>query len=495
MNVPISINEKELDKQNPASNYYNDKCFPYFRDKGVDMTLYDRKIEYNKKNTSLCQVGCEFQGYNSETKKVNCKCDIQSEITLSVFLDSIILNEELVQKFIDIKKTANLGVIKCYKLFFTKEGIISNIGSYILLAILLFFFILSNSFYKEGFKEIKKKIYEIIKIKKANELNNNINKKEVNNIIKNKNNNMMETEINDKKNNLNLIVNFSDKKKSKKITRKSLPNFSFANSKDGINGQELKLETNSNKSNPIIINNNDNDIFVNYNLKFIDYELNEMSYEDALKNDKRLYFNYYLSLLKMKQLLLFTFCTHNDYNSNTIKIILFLFSFTLYYTINALFFNDSTMHKIYEDDGIYNFAYQINAIVYSSIISIVITSLIKFLSLSEQNILKIKKIDNKENFNKEIYKIIHNLKIKFIIFFILNFVFLLFFWFYLVCFCAVYKNTQIYLIKDTLISLLLTLLYPIFLNLIPGMFRIYALNSNNKDKDCIYKISKIIQIF
>ena len=87
MNVPISIDEKELDKHNPASNYYNDKCFPYFTDKGVDMTLYDRKIEYNKKNSSLCQVGCEFQEYNYETKKVNCKCDIQSKISPSLFLD------------------------------------------------------------------------------------------------------------------------------------------------------------------------------------------------------------------------------------------------------------------------------------------------------------------------------------------------------------------------------------------------------------------------
>ena len=153
------------------------------------------------------------------------------------------------------------------------------------------------------------------------------------------------------------------------------------------------------------------------------------------------------------------------------------------------------MHKIFIDEGSFNFIYQMPQILYSAIILNRIILLIKFLSLSEQNILKIKKIDNKENVNKEIYKIIHNLKIKFIIFFILNFVFLLFFWFYLGCFCAVYKNTQIYLIKDTLISFLLTLLYPIFLNLIPGMFRIYALNSNNKDKDCIYKISKIIQIF
>jgi hypothetical protein len=34
---------------------------------------------------------------------------------------------------------------------------------------------------------------------------------------------------------------------------------------------------------------------------------------------------------------------------------LFFVGFTIYYTVNALFFNDSTMHKIYVDEGSYNF--------------------------------------------------------------------------------------------------------------------------------------------
>ena len=41
-----------------------------------------------------------------------------------------------------------------------------------------------------------------------------------------------------------------------------------------------------------------------------------------------------------------------DANSKIIKLCLFLFSFTLYFTVNALFFNDTTMHKIYDDQGI-----------------------------------------------------------------------------------------------------------------------------------------------
>ena len=225
---------------------------------------------------------------------------------------------------------------------------------------------------------------------------------------------------------------------------------------------------------------------------YTDYEINSMIYEKALIIDKRTYFEYYLSLLKTKHLLIFSFYPNKDYNSMVIKIILFFFSFALYFIINALFFNDTTMHQILEDNGIFNFFYQIYQIIYSSIISFVITEIIKYLSLSEKNIIKIKNIKNIDNIEKMAQDELSFLKKKFILFFIITFLFLIFFWYYLACFCAVYRNTQFCLIKDTLISFGFSLLYPLGINLIPGIFRIPSLK--NKNRECIYKFSKIIQI-
>ena len=76
---------------------------------------------------SLCSIGCEYKKYNYETQKAICECGIPENLTLSLFLDSIINDEEIINKFIDIKKTANLDIIKCYKLLFSKEGLINNI--------------------------------------------------------------------------------------------------------------------------------------------------------------------------------------------------------------------------------------------------------------------------------------------------------------------------------------------------------------------------------
>ena len=102
------------------------------------------------------------------------------------------------------------------------------------------------------------------------------------------------------------------------------------------------------------------------------------------------------------------------------------------------------------------------------------------------------KIENVNDLKQISNNILKCLKLKFLLFFIICFIFLIIFWCYLGCFGAVYKYTQIHLIKDTLFSFGLSLAYPLLLNLLPGFLRIISLKS--KDKKCMYNISKIIQL-
>ena len=194
----------------------------------------------------------------------------------------------------------------------------------------------------------------------------------------------------------------------------------------------------------------------------------------------------------MKHSLIFTFYTCNDYNSQIIKICFFFFSFSLYITVNSLFFTDSTIHEIYEDEGAFNFIYQLPQIIYSLIISSIVNILLSYLSLTQKNILEMKKKEN--NINEEFLKTIKCLKRKFIFFFIFSFLFFGLFWFFLGCFCCVYRNSQIHLIKDTFISYGLGCISLLVINLIPGIFRMISLKDPNKDRKCIFKISSIIQL-
>ena len=231
---------------------------------------------------------------------------------------------------------------------------------------------------------------------------------------------------------------------------------------------------------------------INASKKLNDYELNSLDYKDAIELDKRTYLQYYWSLIKTKQLIVFTFYFNKDYNSYIIKIELFLFAFALYLTVSALFFTDNTIHQIYEDAGIFNFIYNIPQIIYSTIISAVINIIVKSLSLSESKILELKKEKTEIKLNNKISEVIKSLKLKFILFYIISSIFLVFFLIYLSCFCAVYRNTQYHLIKNTLLSFALSLLYPFALNLIPIFIRIPAIKSKNNE--CMYKISKIAQL-
>ena len=113
-----------------------------------------------------------------------------------------------------------------------------------------------------------------------------------------------------------------------------------------------------------------------------------MNYKKALKLDKRSYTQYYISLLRNNHLLIFSFLPNKDFNSRIIKAFLFFFYFAVHFTINALFFNDNTIHEIYQDKGNFNFIYQIPQIIYSSLISGIINALIKYLSLSRNYIIK-----------------------------------------------------------------------------------------------------------
>ena len=225
-----------------------------------------------------------------------------------------------------------------------------------------------------------------------------------------------------------------------------------------------------------------------------DYEINLLEYKDALYIDKRTYSQYYISLLKTRHMIFFTFFSYHDYNSQIIKLSFFFFSITLFFTVNALFFNESALHRIKEDGGSFNIVYQLPQIVYSSLISLVINAIVKSLCLTEKNIIQIKIIETKEDIKKESKSILKCISKKIICYFILTFILLIFFWYYLACFCAVYKNTQLHLFKDVLISYGLSMLYPFLIYLLPGIFRIIALRTQKKDKEIIYKFSKLLQI-
>ena len=200
-------------------------------------------------------------------------------------------------------------------------------------------------------------------------------------------------------------------------------------------------------------------------------------------------------IIKFYFVFCFSFFPIEDYNSKIIKIDLFFVGFVIYYSINAIFFDDNTMHKIYASKGSFNLEEQLPKIKYSPLISTVLNTLLRKLALSNDSIIDLKETKTKENLDENKTNLMRNLKIKFILYFILSFICLLFFWYYISMFGAIYRNTQLHLLKDTLISFLISLISPFFLYLLPGLFRVPALAKPKKKRRILYNFSKIIQMF
>ena len=488
INIPVSINEDSLYKYDPNSEYYNDECSTYTTENGTDIILNDRQNEFINNNLSLCEDNCTYNGYFTDTKKALCECQTKLKINS---ISEIITDMNILSNNFNNKESTNLNLatMKCINQIFSKDGLLTNIGSYILIIIIILFSISIIIFTKcgfylidEDFKKIRKKSsknikYNISKISNDKQKNNNKKKRRKNgrNIssIYNPIKRQMKKKIKTAKSCKKLEVKFNEKSSLKISTNQIM---SIEKSNDNKNTLLNKTKKIGKKNNGI--------------KKFLDCELNYFNYNKALLYDKRTYCRYYISLLKISNPILFAFYPYKDYNIKIIKIDLFFQSFVIYFAMNTFFFNKSSIHKIYEDGGVYNISYFIPQIILSFIISFFISDVIKYYFLSERNILELRYESNLSY--EKIIKIKRCLKIKYIFFFILSQIFLIFFWYYLSSFCAVYQNSQIYLIKNTLISYLLSLFFPLIINSFTSLLRLYSLK--NRNKICIFKISKFMQL-
>ena len=457
--MPYIINDN-IDKFNSSSGYYNDICYTATSEDGTDITLKDRQTGFVHEDNVICQEGCDFSKYDFEAFIAKCSCDVKK--SSSSFSDMKINKAKIVlENFRNIKNFANFNFLVCYKKLFNKEGIINNIGSYILIYIIIFKIITMLIFFMNQFSSIKIKIKDIMFGINENQIISK-KRKRTNKQIKFRTKNSKKNKLNE---NSNIFHNTNQKFIKKAYTNNITTN---------LDHKRTRISSN------IIIKKKK----IKNIMKYIDEEINMLPYNLALNHDKRSYCNYYTSLLRTKHILIFALFNNRDYNSSIIKMDLFFIEFSISYVVNALFYNDDTMHNIYKSKGEFDLEVQIPIIIYSSLISMILKTPLNSLALSNDAIITFKQNKSKINLMKRAEELKNKLAVKFILYFIISFLLLDFFWYYISMFGVIYKNTQIHLLKDTLMSFALSLLYP---------FGMYLFNRKNK-RECLYNFSKIIQL-
>ena len=128
---------------NENDSFYQDVCSTYTTINGTDMLLSDRKKDIFTlcQNQTLCQVGCEFKSYNSNTKKAQCDCEskgIKQEEINDINFKDLFNKKEIGKNFYKTLTNSNFQVLKCYKFIFSSK-IKQNVGEILMATSLLVF--------------------------------------------------------------------------------------------------------------------------------------------------------------------------------------------------------------------------------------------------------------------------------------------------------------------------------------------------------------------
>ena len=432
-----SVIEDNYNPFDPNSKFFNDICTPFTNEEGKDVLLIDRRKEYFTKENNLCETGCDFLGYNETIKMFTCNCSIKNAINdkSTYKVTPMVIPDEFYSKK---EEYSNIKVFKCASQVFSKKGQTMNIGSYILMAC-FFCFIGTVVFYflkgDKGVDNIFKELNEI----KGNKITENH--------PKNPGDATNDEEVNKNKEGYGVFV------------------------KPGAQNPEN----------------------IQKDFTMTEEDLNSVDYDTAVEFDKRSYWKIYLSLLKMKQLFVFTFYTSTDHNLRIVKIALFILFISFYLAFTALFFNDDIMREIYNYKGNTIAAIHVTIIILSSLCCLIMNLLIRFISLSERDIHKSMEEKNPDKRAALLEGIKRKLKKKIIILFIISGLLIGLCWYYVAAFCAVFKNSQGNYLVNVLWTFVICNLWPCVTSLIAPLFRIKSLR--NGESKCMYKFSQIIAYF
>ena len=222
-------------------------------------------------------------------------------------------------------------------------------------------------------------------------------------------------------------------------------------------------------------------------------ELNELPFDKALKKDKRNFCVYYCNILAVSHIILNLFFRQSDYNLFVVKLGLLFMTFPINLTFNSFFFTNEKIKINYVKsvEDISTFWSNISNTVYSSILSSTFLIILKFISLTHNSIRALRKMKNVELAKKKSVCLLRCIKLRIFIYYILSFAFLIIFGFYVLCFCAIFENTQLILVRSTFTSWLISLLYPFIICFITSLFRSLSFTCESK---CLYIVKQLLQM-
>ena len=491
-----------FDLDNP---FYTDICFMYDSPTGKDATPNDRFHSYFP-NVTLCdeESGCVPNGLNLTSFEIICKCDLNDIMSNPKVGEKIL--EDGFGEIMELIENSNIMIFKCAKDVFVIKHLLKNSGTFITIGIMLAQAICVVFYYLLSYNPMLRYLYylseyqcSLIEQKNLNKANKNKDSILDSKLIKVKappkkeEKHEINTPSNDK-----LISEDSKKPKKLDITGSSNSNINLNNKfiKPKLSIIEKYSLKNENKieKKPMYADK----IKEEYDIDMEEYlktDYDDMEFEDALKEDKRTFCEYYCDRFREKQIIMDTFFNPENLKPMTIKIIILLLNIILYFVINGLFYSEEYVSDLFNSDEKETFfsflPRSLSRFVYTTIVGVIIGIIVDFIAVDEKKVkrLFLREKKNTLQIRYEISIISTDIKRNYLILTIICFVIDLIALYYVNCFNNVYPNLQGEWIKSSICIMIIMQILTMLVGLLAALIRLIAFKLKSE------RVYKIIDLF
>ena len=524
LNNPFAIqllDEQKINIFDLDNDFYNNICFHFDSPNGKDITLQDR-IKTFYPNINLCDEGCISKGVNMSNMEAKCECTFHDLLNADIFSNNLFGNNLLIKETLEdirnVINNMNIEILTCFKDVFDFKYFKKNIGGFIIISLffseticVVYFILVENiktvrNMYSltEKYIQMKKENKSRNKIKDSNSnppkkskikhkpsiISTNVNYKEKE---KEKETNMhlsiqklkqsIKTEFNSKRDLIKFPV-----ENSINTSKKSLSKFKFK--KNNLKLSKKKFEiTENNKINSQATNVNK----INFNYIL---ELSEESqdYDIVIEEDKRTFCEYYVDKIKDNQKFIKSFFIKEITKPRAIKILVFILTLDLYFFINGLFYSDSYVSEVYnskEKETVFSFVPRsIDRFFYCAFAGNVIDFVIEFFLVEEITIKKILLKERNENSNIniriEMMKMSKSIIKKINILILINFIIVIFTWYYISCLNNVYPHMKYEWLISSIIIIAICQILPFIFSFLETCVRFLSFKMKSEK---VFKLS------
>jgi len=317
-----------------------------------------------------------------------CDCKFNDIANSNIIKDNAILDSAF-GEILDLINSSNILVFKCFKNMFTHFS--RSIGGWISLVLICAHIGMTLVFFLISSPQVNKYLFSLTYnylsfIKNSPKIEPSLPPKK--NLINSKKSDKFVASINSQEN-----LKFKKSKLNPAIIPKTPKEEIVVQYEEGnIKISDVNMDTIDNiKETEKTAVKDEQKFSKTFFIEYMSTSLDDLEFDDAVAKDHRKYCEHMAENLKEDQMIANTFIAEDPIKPRTIKVILLILNFILYFVVNGLFFSEEVISELYnvneDDENFFSFfPRSIERIIYSTIVSIIIGMITDFFFIDEKKI-------------------------------------------------------------------------------------------------------------